>query len=387
MTEHHTTVVVLGGGYAGVMTANRLAPHASVTLVNPRPAFVERIRLHQLVAGNDDAVADYATVLADTVRLVVDGAERIDTSNRTVALASGGSLTYDYLVYAVGSTGTVPAAVPGAAEFSYPIGELEQAQRLAARLADVPVPAPLVVVGGGLTGIEAATEFAEAGRPVTLVTDVLGPSLADSGRRSIAKRLAKLGVAVVEGSAVAEVRADRVVLASGREVPSAVTVWTAGFGVPGLAAASGLPTDGLGRLLTDETLTSLADPRVIGAGDAVSPSNAPWRMSCQAALPLGAQAANTVLARMGGADPAAVNHAMAGQCISLGRAAGIFQFADVDDTPRRWYVGGRAGALIKEQVCRYTLKWMRGEADKPGSYSWKTNPHRAQVAAQAVPAR
>lgn len=376
-------VVVIGGGYAGVMAANRLAPHARVTLVNPRAEFVERIRLHQLVAGNDDAVADYAAVLSPAVRLVVDGASRIDATARTVTLTSGASLPYDYLVYAVGSTGTIPAAVPGAAEFAYPLSELEQAQRLTARMADVPRSAPVVVVGGGLTGIETATELAEAGRPVTLVTDVLGPSLAASGRRSIAKRLAKLGVCVIEGSAVAEVRADRVVVADGREVPSAVTVWTAGFGVPGLAAASGLSTDALGRLLTDETLTSVDDARIVGAGDAASPSAVPWRMSCQAALPLGAQAADTVLARLAGEAPAAVNHAMAGQCISLGRKAGIFQFADVDDTPRRWYIGGRTGALIKEQVCRYTLKWIRGEADKPGSYTWKTNPRRQQVVAAA----
>ncbi|KUI09271.1 pyridine nucleotide-disulfide oxidoreductase [Mycobacterium lehmannii] len=383
MTEPSTHVVVIGGGYAGVMAANRLAPHARVTLVNPRAEFVERIRLHQLVAGNDDAVADYSAVLSPAVQIVVDGASRINPAARTVTLTSGASLPYDYLVYAAGSTGTVPAAVPGAAEFAYPLSELEQAQRLTARMADVPQSAPVVVVGGGLTGIETAAELAETGRPVTLVTDVLGPSLAASGRRSVAKRLAKLGVVVVEGSAVAEVTADRVVVADGRAVPSAVTVWTAGFGVPGLAAASGLATDELGRLLTDETLTSVDDVRIVGAGDAASPSDVPWRMSCQAALPLGAQAANTVLARLAGQDPATVNHAMAGQCISLGRNAGTFQFADVDDTPRRWYIGGRTGALVKEQVCRLTLKWIRGEADKPGSYTWKTNPRREHVVVSA----
>ncbi|MGV0853308.1 NAD(P)/FAD-dependent oxidoreductase [Mycolicibacterium phlei] len=389
MTEHNTHVVVIGGGYAGVMAANRLAPHTAVTLVNPRPQFVERIRLHQLVAGNDDAVADYAAVLTDAVRMVVDSVERIDADDRTVVLASGAALRYDYLVYAVGSTADVPTAVPGAAEFAYPIGELEQAQRLVERLADVPETAPVVVVGGGLTGIETAAELAEAGRPVTMVTNAFGPSLADSGRRSIAKRMAKLRVRVVDGSgsAVARVTPDHVVLADGRKVPSAVTVWTAGFGVPGLAAASGLATDTLGRLLTDETLTSVSDPRIVGAGDAVAPSDQPWRMSCQAALPLGAQAANTVLARLAGDEPSAVNHAMAGQCISVGRKAGVFQFADVDDTPKRWYIGGRTGAVVKEQVCRFTLRWLRGEADKPGSYSWKVNPARAAQTTQAVPVR
>ena len=81
-----------------------------------------------------------------------------------------------------------------------------------------------------------------------------------------------------------------------------MTIWTAGFGVPDLAASSGLSTDGAGRLLTDETLTSVDDPRIVAAGDAAAPSDLPLRMSCQAAIPLGAQAANTVLSRIAGTE-------------------------------------------------------------------------------------
>jgi NADH dehydrogenase len=382
MTEN-TSIVVVGGGYAGVMAANRLAPHAAVTLVNPRPQFVERIRLHQLVAGNDDAVVDYADVLSDGVHLLVDGADRIDASVRTVELTSGATLSYDYLVYAVGSTGSVPAGVPGAREFAFPLSELEQAQRLTARMADVPLSAPVVVVGGGLTGIEAASEFAEAGRLVTLVGATLAPSLSKSGRRSVAKALRKLGVTVIEDS-VAAVTSDAVVLAEGQTLPSAATVWTAGFGVPGLAAASGLATDDLGRLLTDETLTSVTDPRIVGTGDAASPSGLPYRMSCQASLPMGATAANTILSRLEGAEPARISVPMAAQCISLGRSAGTVQLHRKDDTPTNLYISGRTAALVKEQVCRWTVKWMAGEARKPGSYNRYTGYDRGVQLAQVV---
>lgn len=380
---HNTSVVVIGGGYAGVMAANRLAPHADVALINPRPQFVERIRLHQLVAGNDDAVVDYADVLNEGVRLVVDGAERIDAAARVVELASGRALHYDYLVYAVGSTAAVPAGVPGVRQFAYPVSELEQAQRLTTRLADVPLSTPIVVVGGGLTGIEAAAEFAEAGRAVTLVGDALAPSLSDPGRRSVAKRLRKLGVTVIE-DVVAEVTADAVVTAGGRTLASAATVWTAGFGVPGLAAASGLTTDELGRVRTDETLTSLDDPRIVAAGDAASPTNLPYRMSCQASLPMGAVAANTILSRLDGTKADGIAVPMTAQCISLGRGAGTLQVQRRDDTPTNVYIGGRAGALIKEQVCRWTVKWMAGEARKPGSYSRYTGFDRAPQLAQAA---
>lgn len=389
MNERSTRVVVIGGGYAGVIAANhlQLRPDVEIGLVNPRPEFVERIRLHQLVAGSDDATVAYTDVLGPRVRLVVDTATRIDTAARRVVLADGDPLPYDYLIYAVGSGAAgpaVPGAVPGADEFAYPIADLEQAQRLRAALDAVRSDNPICVVGGGLTGIETAAELADQGRAVTLVCGAaLGPGLSGPGRRSVARRLRRLGVEIVEGTSVTAVAADAVTLADGRRLPSAVTVWTAGFGVPDLAARSGLRTDAIGRLLTDETLTSVDDDRIIAAGDAAAPSGEPLRMSCQAALPLGAQAANTVLSRLDGARPAGLNQAFTGQCISLGRGAGTVQIARTDDTPLPLYVGGRAGGVIKEAVCKATISFLRREARKPGSYFWLKGGTRpsAEVAA------
>ncbi|WP_381558583.1 NAD(P)/FAD-dependent oxidoreductase [Streptomyces eurythermus] len=275
MTEHSnpSKVVVLGGGYAGTLAANRLRTRADVdiTLVNPRPEFVERVRLHQFVARTGTATLDYGTLLGEGVHLVVDTATRIDTAGRTVRLASGRTLDYDYLAYAVGSTSATPAAVPGAAELALSVAEFESARRLRARLEEVPRDAPVTVVGGGLTGIETAAELAERGRRVTLVCGrTLAPSLGAPGRRYVAKWLTRHGVTVLEGGVATEVRPDAVVLADGSADgatrPSALTVWAAGFGVPELAAASGLRTDALGRLLTDETLTSLDDDRIAAAG-------------------------------------------------------------------------------------------------------------------------
>ncbi len=386
--QHNTRVVVIGGGYAGVIAANhlRLRPDVDITLVNPRPEFVERIRLHQLLTGSDDAVVAYPDILGEGIRLVVDAATGIDTAARQVHLFSGESLDYDYLIYAVGS-GSGGPAVPGADEFAYPIADLEEAQRLAGALGRLHYGAPVCVVGAGPTGIEAAAELAEQGRAVTLVCgSVLGPYLSTPGRRSVATRLRKLGVEIVDGpgAMVSAVESDAVVLDDGRRLVSFVTIWTAGFGVPDLATRSGLRTDALGRLLTDETLTSIDDIRVVAAGDAAAPSGAPLRMSCQAAIPLGAQAANTVLARIAGTQPAAISQAFTGQCISLGRGAGTVQLARTDDTPLPLYVGGRAAAVIKEAVCKGTVGFLRREARKPGSYFWlkggkRPTPHAVQT--------
>ncbi|MEU8636396.1 FAD-dependent oxidoreductase [Amycolatopsis sp. NPDC048633] len=363
MTEP-TEVVVIGGGYAGVMAANRLTRRdgVAVTLVNPRPHFVERIRLHQLAAGTGDAAVAYRDVLAERVRLVVDSVTRIDADSRGVTLADGGTLGYDYLIYAVGSAG---ADVP---EFAYPVTTFEETQRLRPVLE---AASAVTVVGAGPAGIETAAELAEAGRAVTLVCGgELGPYLHPAGRRAVAGRLAKLGVTVLADAVVSEVTPDTVRLADGRELPSAVTVWTAGFGVPDLAARSGLSTDALGRLRTDETLTSVDDDRIVAAGDAAAPSDLPYRMGCQSAVQLGPQAAETVLSRLAGARPAPADVGFAGQCLSLGRRAGIFQFSRRDDSAIRLHLGGRLGAKVKELVCASTVKQLAYEARKPGARKW-----------------
>ncbi|TLQ42940.1 NAD(P)/FAD-dependent oxidoreductase [Streptomyces marianii] len=365
-------VVVIGGGYAGVMAANRMTMRddVTVTLINPRPDLVHRVRLHQLVGGSDDAVVAYRDVLAGRVRLVVDTVTRIDAAERSVTLASGGTLDYDYLIYAVGS-GSAEPSVPGAVEFARPLATLEEAQRLRAVLDATPATAPVTVVGAGPTGIETAAELAERGRRVTLVCGgVLGPYLHTRGRRSVAKRLAELGVTVVDGSGakVTGVTRHAVRLADGRELPSEVTVWTVGFGVPDLAARSGLSTDAVGRLLTDETLTSVDDARIVAAGDSAAPSGQALRMSCLNASPLGARAADTLLSRLAGEQPDHLHQGFYAQCISLGRSAGIYQFANRSDAAVWLHIGAGPGARIKELVCRKIPQHLSGEARKPGSY-------------------
>ncbi len=375
MTEHSTPirVVVIGGGYAGTAAANRLRvrPGLDITLINPRPRFVNRVRLHQFAAGTGDAEVDYDTLLGDGVRLVVDSATRIDTATRTVELASRDALDFDYVIYAVGSTGSIPSTVPGAAEFAFSVAEIEFARRLRDRLAEVPADAPITVVGGGLTGIETAAELAEQGRTVTLVCGVtLAPTFGAPGRRSLARWLSRHNVDVVEGRSVTEVGPAAVVQAGGVSRPSALTIWATGFAVPALARNSGLRTDTLGRLITDETLTSVDDDRVVATGDAAAPSDQPLRMSCYAAGPLGAQAADTVLSRIAGTEPAVINIRFSGACVSLGRHSAVRQLGRKDDTSVNAYIGGRLGAAIKELTCKVAVGKLRREARKPGSMLW-----------------
>ncbi|WP_250006785.1 NAD(P)/FAD-dependent oxidoreductase [Actinoplanes sp. M2I2] len=390
MTEN-IRVVVVGGGFAGVMAANRLMQRDDVivTVVNPRPDFVIRLRLHHLVAGSHDAVVDYREVLADRVQLLQDSVTTIDAAERRMGLADGGTLDYDYLIYAVGSAGAKPV-VPGAVEFAYPMVTLESARRLRSILDDRPAASAVTVVGAGPTGIETAAELAARGYPVSLVCGgTLGAYLHPRARRAAAGVLAKTGVEVFDGPGtdVVEVTRDTVRLGDGRTLPSAITIWAAGFGVPDLATRSGLRTDAIGRLLTDETLTSIDDVRIVAAGDCAAPSGLPYRMGAYVAGCLGAHAADTVLRRMTGARPEPASLLFNAMCVGLGPHAGIYQLAGRDDIAIGLFVGGRPGAKLKELTYKFAVGHLTNEARKPGSHRWLHNskrPHLLETEAERV---
>ncbi|HEX6872114.1 MAG TPA: FAD-dependent oxidoreductase, partial [Micromonosporaceae bacterium] len=164
-------IVVLGGGYSGVMAAKLAVrlPGAEVTLVNVRDHFVERVRMHQFASGQRLPERPLADLVRDTgVRLVIDRVEAIDPARRQVRLR-GGVIDYDLLIYALGSQADLES-VPGVAEHAYTVASVDEAARLGRRLADARVVA---VVGAGLTGLETSTELAER-RPELTVTLITG---------------------------------------------------------------------------------------------------------------------------------------------------------------------------------------------------------------------
>jgi NADH dehydrogenase len=108
-------------------------------------------------------------------------------------------------------------------------------------------------------------------------------------------------------------------------------------------------------------------------------------MSCQAAIPLGAQAADTVLSRLAGDIAAPIDQAFVGSAISLGRRGAVIQVARRDDTPVKAFLAGRVAATVKEAICKSTLWQIRREAHKPGAALWLKGGRKAGTAAATAP--
>lgn len=175
--QSRIAVIIVGAGYAGVITANRLwgsltpAERARVTieLVSPSDRFVHRIRLHEHAAGAADAVLPLASMIPEAVRIRLGTAVHIDTARRTIRVRTAVSeqeVTYDRLVYAVGSRPAM--GVRGATEHALPVGDLAGATAIRDRVRGDGA-ARVIVVGGGPAGVETAAELAEA-HPCATVT-------------------------------------------------------------------------------------------------------------------------------------------------------------------------------------------------------------------------
>ncbi|MFF2567469.1 NAD(P)/FAD-dependent oxidoreductase [Streptomyces sp. NPDC058084] len=359
-------IVVLGAGYTGAIAAGRLAKRlhredVTITLVNPEPDFVERVRLHQLAAGQDLRPRPFAEMFAGTgVELRLAEVTAVDVERRTVAVTGTdgpAELAYDTLVYALGS-GWNDGDVPGTAVHAHELSSRPGARRLRERLAALPAGRPVVVVGGGLTGLEAATEIAEA-RPdlaVSLATHgVLGDWLSVKGRAHLRNVTDRLGIEVHEHAAVTAVAADGVTTADGRTVPADVTVWTTGFAVHPIAQGTTLELGEGGRILVDATMRSVSHPDVYAVGDAalaIGPQDKPLRMSCASGVPMAWQAADAIAARLTGAKVPHISIRYFQQCVSLGRKEGLIQFVTADDRAVDRALTGRLAALYKELICK-----------------------------------
>ncbi|MFI9611311.1 NAD(P)/FAD-dependent oxidoreductase [Streptomyces sp. NPDC052023] len=359
-------ITVLGAGYAGAVAAGRLARRlrredAVITLVNAEPDFVERVRMHELAAGRQLRPRPFDEMFAGTgVVLKIAEVTGVDVDRKAVAVrATDGAeeLEYDTLVYALGS-GWNGQGVPGAAEHAHEIAGRPGALRLRERLARLDAGQPVVVVGGGLTGLEAATEFAEA-RPdldvALMASGGLGDWLSPKGRRHLRKVFGRLGVTVHEHAAVTGVEADHVVTADGTSVPAAVTVWTTGFAVHPIARATPLQAGGTGRLVVDGTMRSVSHPDVYVIGDAAmvnGPGGKPLRMSCASGIPTAWQAADAIAARLTGGRLPKTPLRYVNQCISLGRREGLIQYVTADDRAVDAALTGRLAAVYKELVCK-----------------------------------
>ncbi|MDD3174070.1 MAG: NAD(P)/FAD-dependent oxidoreductase [Herbinix sp.] len=300
-------IVIVGAGYAGILTAKKLAKKlkkhdVNITIIDRNPFHTMLTELHEVAANRvdeDSIKISLKKVFAGRkVNVKLDSVTSIDFDNKTV-IGTNEVYPYDYLVLAAGSKPTF-FGVTGAEEYSYKLWSYDDAVLLKEHIMNTFRAASretketerkriltFYVVGAGFTGVEMIGELAEyvpilcekfeiKRSDVTLVNiDGLSrpiPNLPEKLSAKVTKRLEKMGVQLILNAFVTNVGEDFIEFKQDNKIQHnsiGTIIWAAGIQSSEITnkAGSSLEVQRGGRIQVDQYLRSTKNENVYVIGD------------------------------------------------------------------------------------------------------------------------
>ncbi|OYP37987.1 NAD(P)/FAD-dependent oxidoreductase [Rhodopirellula sp. MGV] len=303
-------VVIIGGGFAGLATAQHLKNcPVNVTLIDRRNFHLFQPLLYQVATGElspANIASPLRAILENNrnVEVLLDSVESVDLENRCVHLAHS-ELNFDYLIVAAGSTHHY-FGNDSWGKYAPGLKTVEDATEIRAKILEAFEAAELerdpeiindlltfVIVGGGPTGCELAGALAEVSKrtlryefrkidPTQAKVMLIEPSDAPLHiypsplPQKATRALEALGVDVVTGFHVTDVNDRSVVLTSRdgqvhKTIGTRNVIWAAGvkaspLGVQ-IAEQSGIALARGGRVPVQADCSLETDKRVFVCGD------------------------------------------------------------------------------------------------------------------------
>ena len=299
-------VVIIGANFAGLSCAMNLSSQYAVTVIDSSACFEFLPNIHELLSG----VKSTGLLRLPRARIlqrlghefIQDTVSAIDAEGGSVRTVSGKKFEFDVCVVAVGGVNNT-YGLPGVGDFALPFKSVDDCARIRERLeklARAGKGMSLIVVGGGLEGVEALGEILRAyrhipGLKVHLVegSKTLLPGGAAALSSEILRKCQPYPVTFHLGDRVKAVTKARVRLASGKSLKSDITLWTGGAAPSPLLYESGLSISTDTWAAVEPSLKSQVFDNVFVIGDAAA---LPTSMSKQAyhALDMGSHAATNV---------------------------------------------------------------------------------------------
>lgn len=349
-------IIVTGSGFAGlwsVISSKRAIALANqesdieVVMISPTPNVTIRPRLYEqsLENMNPDISALLDAVGVTHIAGIVDN---VDEVAQTVSIKKSNSeqevLNYDKLILATGSSAFIPP-ISGLADYAFGVSDLASAEKLDQHLKSlVNQPASkarntVIVVGGGLTGLETVTEMPERLRNILgadqelhiVLVDTsaeIGIGMGEEAATVIQEALAELGIASKANAKVTSLDADGVTLSNGEKIESHTVIWTAGMRANQLTTQINGEKDNLGRILGDSFLHAPSSKNIFVTGDTVKVATDDLGnfnvMSCQHAMSLGRVAGHNAAAELVGLPLHPYSQPKYVTCLDLGTWGALY---------------------------------------------------------------
>ncbi|MCA1031631.1 NAD(P)/FAD-dependent oxidoreductase [Bacillus timonensis] len=343
-------LVILGGGYGGMRILLRLLPNQlpddiEITLIDRVPYHCLKTEYYALAAGT---ISDHHVRVAfpEHPRLHVKYGEvtNINLEEKCVEIKGADSVKYDDLIIGLGCEDKYHN-VPGACEFTHSIQTIDKSRKAYHEICNLGPKSTVAIVGGGLSGVELASELIET-RPD------LSVKLFDRGEHILSmfpERLSnyvenwfeKHGVEVVNEANITRVE-EHTLYNHDEPVHCDVIVWTAGIQPSKIVQKLDVEKDAQGRVVLTTQHNLPNDEHVYVVGDCASLPHAP---SAQLAEGQAEQIVQVLLKRWNNEEPPSEFPAikLKGVLGSLGKKHG---FGLVAERP----LTGRVPRLLKSGV-------------------------------------
>lgn len=335
-------IVILGGGFAGVRAGltlkDKIKSHdIHVTLVDKNSFHLFTPSLYEVAASEEpqrNVVIPYKSIFNNYLELVQENVVKVDTINQKISLDNNKELSYNYLIFALGSE-SADFDIPGVKEYGIPLKTLEDSIRIKKALKNAK---KVIIGGGGFSGTEIASELAthKGHLDITIIqrSQKLLKEIENGTSQLAKKRLEEGNVHLTLGQHIKKITKEAVELENGQTLSYDVFIWTGGVKSNNL----------LGKIEVNEALQVNNFKNVFAAGDAVSPGVAPR------AQKMGEIAAKNILKDIKGESLVSYSYKHLGYIVPLGNHFAAFAMG-------KYHISGIFAYLIQQLIfLRYLLK-------------------------------
>jgi NADH dehydrogenase len=351
-------ILILGGGYGGLMTAKGLQKHlnyneAEVTLVNQNSYHYITTLLHEPAAGtahHEHARISIASVInTKKINFIQDHVTAIKLQEKEVHLENRSEpLSYDYLIIGLGSAPET-FGIKGLLENAFFIRNINSVRMIREHMEYMfsryqiekkDELITIVVGGAGFTGIEYVGELVDRMPELCREYDIplekvriVNVEAAPTVLPGFDKDLVDYAVKYLEGKGVEfhistpieECTADGVILKGGKEIKASTVVWTGGVRGNKVVEESGIETM-RGRVKVDEFNRAPGYDHVFVVGDSslvLNKEERPYPPTAQIAMQQGMHLGKNLTALIRGGQMEPFEYKPKGTVASLGRKEAI----------------------------------------------------------------
>jgi NADH:ubiquinone reductase (H+-translocating) len=338
-------VIILGAGYAGIFAAANLCKHSGirVTLIDKNHYHQLLQQIHTVASGikkPEEITFSIKELFHDELSFIQASVQSIDMIDKIVYIDNNNDdrndarIRYDYLIIALGSSNFY-YGISGAEEYTYPLGSVDDAIKLKEAVDSLISGCTIIICGGGATGSSLAGALSDSisgSEKIKIkIIEAQNNILPGWDKRIIemaTKSLLQKNVEIVVGSPITEITQSSVILQSGKQIESDLTIWAAGIKGFNVKTTSQIEKSTAGRILVDNYSRVKGFENVFAIGDISAFSLSNGQMAPQLAQFAVRQArsvAKNIIHKLKGEEMKELVYSSSGQILSLGRKCiGLF---------------------------------------------------------------